>query len=187
MSKPDDRIKLLIVGSKECGKTCISNFLAGDKMIFSSEYRPTIAARIREFESIYSRNRTASVELWDISGDSNFENCWAASSQDANGVIIVVDNDSRTSQKDLEYWYNSFVKANGIEPSCCLVICHSKDLNSSKGDIRLPKVMNKVTNTAHSNLDVNAVGPNLMKNSFDILLESVATKLREKEESRIMN
>lgn len=188
-SKPDDKIKIVLVGPKECGKTCIANFFAGDKTVLTSEYRPTIAARIREFDMAYSRNRTASIELWDLSGDVNFENCWPACSQDLNGVIIVVDNDSRTLQKDLEFWYSSFVKANNLEDSCCMVIAHSKDPSSSKSEIRLPKPMAKVTNTTHSNLDTNAttVSPNLMRNAFQILLESVHTKMREKEESRMMN
>ena len=49
--------------------------------ISQNEYRPTSACRIIEFENLTNAGHVQArleVELWDCSGNQDFENCWPA-------------------------------------------------------------------------------------------------------------
>ncbi|GFV05336.1 intraflagellar transport protein 22 homolog [Trichonephila clavipes] len=68
------KVKLLVIGPCECGKSVIANFLADATETILNEYYPTQGVRILEFESdnlnIGGRIAKAEVELWDCSGDT---------------------------------------------------------------------------------------------------------------------
>ena len=73
--------KVLVMGPKKSGKTRVANFLSGheEQPDFSSAYKPTKGTRILEFEeSVQSgkgRGVQLNVELWDCSGDEQYNNC----------------------------------------------------------------------------------------------------------------
>ncbi|GIY84132.1 intraflagellar transport protein 22 homolog [Caerostris darwini] len=124
------KVKLLVVGPCECGKSVISNFLADATETISNEYYPTQGVRILEFESdnlnIGGRIAKTEVELWDCSGDTKFENCWPALMKDGNGVIFIYSSDFVNIRKEMDMWYANFVQAQGLKDSQCMVICHRK-------------------------------------------------------------
>ncbi|GIY72098.1 intraflagellar transport protein 22 homolog [Caerostris extrusa] len=143
------KVKLLVIGPCECGKSVISNFLADATETISNEYYPTQGVRILEFESdnlnIGGRIAKTEVELWDCSGDTKyfffpsffyfcdsyivcvwFENCWPALMKDGNGVIFVYSSDFVNIRKEMDMWYANFVQAQGLKDSQCMVICHRK-------------------------------------------------------------
>jgi GTPase SAR1 family protein len=64
------RLKICVVGPKGCGKTSISNFLAGQTQSLSTDgkYDPTAGVRILEFETRVGQG-PVNIELWDASGD----------------------------------------------------------------------------------------------------------------------
>lgn len=72
-----------------------------------SDYRPTQAVRIVEFESYElsaeDMRVEPDVELWDCSGDQKFEQCWPAIRRFADAVIIVANADFNKGQ-DLVFW-----------------------------------------------------------------------------------
>ena len=67
------QIKIVVAGPAGCGKTTISNFLAGTKdSLTADKYFPTAGVRILEIESRIDGVRDAvNIELWDSSGDSS--------------------------------------------------------------------------------------------------------------------
>jgi hypothetical protein len=79
-------MKVLLVGPSKSGKSGLASFLAGisDGAVPAQPPLPTVGARILELE----RNG-ASVELWDVSGDQSYENCWPAVKHNADGIIFV--------------------------------------------------------------------------------------------------
>jgi GTPase SAR1 family protein len=184
MSK-EDKVKIVLAGPKEVGKTVIANYLAGDRVLFGQEYRPTIGVRIREFDTFYSKLSKVSVELWDVSGDVNFENCWKTILQDVHGVIIVFDPESRTANKDLEFWYNAFVKSSAIKDHCCLVLAHNKKVDARETELRLPKLLSKVL-SSHTCFEPSNTGSNAMTTSFQRLLEAAVARSRENEEKMVL-
>lgn len=69
------KVKILMIGPMQAGKSTIANFIADREDISSSYYRPTVATRVLEFEKEAPKNprRPGSekvlIELWDVSGD----------------------------------------------------------------------------------------------------------------------
>ena len=66
------KVKIVLVGPCQSGKTMIANFLSDATENIGGEYRPTAGARILEFEmsslNVNNKNVKAEVELWDVSG-----------------------------------------------------------------------------------------------------------------------
>ena len=131
-------VKVLIAGPKQGGKTSIATFLAnpqrpqiGDE---SAQYEPTAGCRILEFES----SNGTSVELWDVSGDQQYEGCWPAicqgidstgmdSESQVDGVVLVFNPELPTHDTEVGLWYDSFVKNTNLPDSKCLVFVHRVD------------------------------------------------------------
>ncbi|KAL0485535.1 intraflagellar transport protein ift22 [Acrasis kona] len=139
-----DRIKILLVGPKENGKTGIANYLGGLSTELNSLTKPTIGVRIVEFErnglklvkqKAIQRDGKVMVELWDVSGDKIFQQCWPAIIKDTHGVLIVYNPDSRNAEKELDFWHKAF--ASKIKDSCCLVFAHHQDEEAAKNATKL--------------------------------------------------
>ena len=63
-------LKIVVIGPKGSGKTCISNYIANQRDTLQVErYDPTVGTRILEVESKIGGN-SANIEIWDTSGDS---------------------------------------------------------------------------------------------------------------------
>mmetsp|Transcript_31546 Transcript_31546/g.30865 ORF Transcript_31546/g.30865 Transcript_31546/m.30865 type:complete len:94 (+) Transcript_31546:42-323(+) len=88
------RIKLLVVGPSKGGKSTIANILGDLQEGPSSIYRPTIGCRIVDFERDPPPGVNfgkINIELWDVSGDMQYEKCWPPIQKDAHGIIFVYD------------------------------------------------------------------------------------------------
>jgi energy-coupling factor transporter ATP-binding protein EcfA2 len=84
-------MKVLLVGPSKSGKSALASYLAGisDGAIPAQAPLPTVGCRILELE----RNG-APVELWDVSGDQSYENCWPAIKHNADGIIFVYSSEA---------------------------------------------------------------------------------------------
>lgn len=106
------RVKVLVIGPKRCGKSRIANFLAKHEEAPNFEvYKPTKGARILEFEQVAQAGKKSlslQVELWDCSGDRQYEGCWPAILKDAQGVVLVYDPTIKEQEKDIELWYKTY-------------------------------------------------------------------------------
>nr|XP_045619768.1 intraflagellar transport protein 22 homolog isoform X3 [Procambarus clarkii] len=112
-----NKVKLLMVGPTECGKTTLTNFLSEAGEVGGGEYRPTKASRIVEFEipnlTVNSMTTKAEVELWDVSGDRSPGR----------------EDHART----LDTLYTHFVEQQGLRETQCVVFCHYKPGFQGKG------------------------------------------------------
>ena len=82
------RLKVLFVGPSKAGKSSLATFLAGlqDSVSPAAAPAPTVGVRILELE-----RHGAAIELWDVSGDQQYEASWPAVQQDAAAVVLIYD------------------------------------------------------------------------------------------------
>ena len=117
-----------MVGPCQSGKTMIANFLSDATENVGGDYRPTVGARILEFEmpslNVAGTNVKAEVELWDMSGSNQFEGCWSAIQRDAHGVIFVFNPDSAAQAKQLDAFHQAFAQGRNIPDTACVVFAH---------------------------------------------------------------
>lgn len=145
MSGEAERVKIILVGPKDSGKTCMANFLSSLTAELTANSSPTIGVRIVEFERKLSKQKAIQreqkvlVELWDVSGDKNFQACWPAILKEAQGILFMFNPEARNSEKDIEFWYKSFVTK--IKDSCCLVFAHHRDEESATKSTKLRKFL----------------------------------------------
>ncbi|VDM41284.1 unnamed protein product [Toxocara canis] len=154
-----------------CGKTTISNYLADSNEMSIHEYRPTRGVRIVEFESneleLNGERVDAEVELWDCSGDRQYERCWPAIRRDTHGVILVCRPDKDDAQSLLP-WYAEFVERAGMNPAHVLILLHHTSEMTNDGpiaDFRLPPTMSGLA-VVPSNVDHDGENLRLEFNSF---------------------
>ncbi|KHN79365.1 Rab-like protein 5 [Toxocara canis] len=165
------KTKILILGPLKCGKTTISNYLADSNEMSIHEYRPTRGVRIVEFESneleLNGERVDAEVELWDCSGDRQYERCWPAIRRDTHGVILVCRPDKDDAQSLLP-WYAEFVERAGMNPAHVLILLHHTSEMTNDGpiaDFRLPPTMSGLA-VVPSNVDHDGENLRLEFNSF---------------------
>jgi Rab-like protein 5 len=120
------KLKIVVAGPKGSGKTMISNYITGHgEKLFSDSYDPTVGVRIVEHElSLQGINETFNVELWDASGDHQYEACWKAIMHESDGVILVYNPDAPAQDQQLGDWFDFFVKKNGLKDEQCLIFAH---------------------------------------------------------------
>ena len=175
------RCKVLVMGPKRCGKTRIANFLAShDEAPNFAAYTPTKGARILEFEdSVMAGKKSvnAACELWDCSGDRQYEGCWPAILRDASGVVLVYDPTIREQEKDIELWYKSYCARLGLKEGQVLVFAHCSSAGG-RNTYQAPRALDKFKflNTTLDNEDVSRS----MKELFKTFLGNVAVAAADK-------
>ena len=92
-------------------------------------YKPTVGVRILEFEKTVSHSRAPAgecwlVQLWDVSGDHKYENCWIAVKHETNGVVIVHNGDIKINDEEFLGWIKAFPHKMNIAPNYCLGFAH---------------------------------------------------------------
>ncbi|CAL1289079.1 unnamed protein product [Larinioides sclopetarius] len=184
------KVKLLVIGPCECGKTVISNFLADATETIPNEYYPTQGVRIVEFESdnlnIGGRIAKAEVELWDCSGDTKFENCWPALMKEANGVIFVYSSDFSNIRKEMDMWYANFVQTQGLKDAHCMVFCHRKPNQPETRSSELSSLFSRIP-WLNTSVEENGGALRREFNSFLQRLLSNISERRDQEELSILN
>ncbi|KAK8380225.1 hypothetical protein O3P69_016684 [Scylla paramamosain] len=132
-----NKVKILIVGPPECGKTTLTNFLSEAGEVGGGGYRPTKGCRIVEFEipnlNVNNMTTKVEVELWDVSGDRRFESCWPAIQRGCNGVVFVYNPGRDDQARILDSLYNQFAAQQGVREAQCIVFCHHKPGVQGKG------------------------------------------------------
>ena len=177
------KAKVLVMGPKRCGKTRVANFLAkhDENPDFSAPYKATKGARILEFEEgvqLGRKNATLNVELWDCSGDRQYEACWPAILRDAVGVLLVYDPTVKEQEKDIESWYKSFCARLGLKDSQVLLFAHQPQTAGGRSTYQAPRVLDRFRflNTTLDNEDSSSA----MRRAFSQFLGDVAQAVIEK-------
>ena len=126
-------LKIIVAGPKGCGKTTMSNFISGHSADLGGErYDPTVGVRILEFEAPgRTSHENVSIELWDASGDHNYETCWRGIMADSDAVILVFNPDTPGQDQQIGDWFEFFVKKNGLRDDQCMIFAHRGNGNSN--------------------------------------------------------
>jgi intraflagellar transport protein 22 len=163
-------LKVVVAGPKGTGKSIVANFLAGqsDKLDID-RYDPTAGARILEMEKPMG-NSNLKVEIWDSSGDHQYESCWRAVMSEADGVVLLYNPDAPSQDQQIHDWFDFFVKKNGLSDQQCMIFAHrSKD---STGDrFKPPPLFSRVTaalTTKASGGDMRSMFDNFLKEIYNI-------------------
>ncbi|TRY99316.1 hypothetical protein DNTS_004004, partial [Danionella cerebrum] len=193
------RVKIVLIGPSECGKTTLANFLSDTTESIGGDYNPTQGVRILEFDSqnVPSGNKSSvcEVELWDCAGDFKMESCWPALMKDSNGVVIVFNPDVPNHVKEIETWHSAFISSQMLLESQCLLIAHHKPgrtddnahislgMYSSTYIITMSQQLNKIP-LIHSNLEED---PEDLRQGFNKYLATVVRMLSENQEREEMS
>ena len=107
------------------------------------------------------------VELWDCSGDQQFDACWAAMMKGAAGVVLMYNCDASAQQeREAELWHEWFVRNNNLPDRKCLVFAHSYEASSRRSDV--PKGLSRCQVEQTSFRDQKGI-----KRAFDSFIESL--------------
>lgn len=174
------RVKVLVMGPKRCGKTRIANFLAKHEEAPNFEvYKPTKGTRILEFEQVAQAGKKSlslQVELWDCSGDRQYEGCWPAILKDVQGVVLVYDPTIKEQEKDIELWYKTYTASLGLKQSQVLLFAHQQ--SGGRSTYQAPRALDgfRFLNTTLDSEDISSE----MRQVFGSFLGGVGTAALEK-------
>ena len=181
------KVKILVIGPKETGKTYISNFLGDATENIAGSYKPTAAVRILEFENklnVNNQSVKADIELWDTSGDHRYESCWPAIRQDVNGVIFVYDPANNAHSHELDVLFSYFVEQSGLKETNCFVFSNSPSGGSSY--YNSSKLSSNFSRIPQVDIDLESAA-NRARSDFNNFLSTVMTHMCEKREMEELN
>jgi len=137
-------LKVLLVGPAGSGKSLLANFMHGSlekkkikeiqPALEKSERSPTVGARILELERDTAGG--VSIQLWDVSGDHQYEGVWPAMQIGAHAVIILYDCDKKEQESEAQVWYEYFVELNKyskINPRYQCMVVRQRGLGGNEG------------------------------------------------------
>eukprot|EP00056_Hartaetosiga_gracilis_P022389 m.30118 g.30118 ORF g.30118 m.30118 type:complete len:186 (+) comp9614_c0_seq1:263-820(+) len=181
--------KIVIVGPKKSGKSYLADFLCDEVTSGEErEYYPTKGCRIVTFESnANKRSETLNIELWDISGDENYDNVWPAMSQGANGAIVVYDGTKPVDSAELTKWFKPFIKGAGIKAGQCAVFANNPSLDIH--DIDYTDIEGPLGKASLFETDIST-DPEGVRDAFNVLLKGVREAIvskRDREEDNLLN
>lgn len=119
---PATRMKILIVGDPNVGKTAIKDFLAGDSSV--PEYILNINAQFSDIKVPIGQS-VVSTQIWDLVGKEKLEDVSKAFYAGASGALIVFDVTHPASFGTVEQWIDE-IWNNSKEGAIPLVILGNK-------------------------------------------------------------
>lgn len=135
------KLKILVIGPPQCGKTEIANNLCQETKSLLGNAMPTIGCRIQELELTLKINElqtSVTIELWDVSGDEKYSMIWPAIKKDADGILIVYKSCEKKQAQSLDRYCKAF--GNDMTSGQCMVVAHKFGQEESK--IAKPKLSN---------------------------------------------
>eukprot|EP01013_Petalomonas_cantuscygni_P024274 TRINITY_DN45872_c0_g1_i1.p2 TRINITY_DN45872_c0_g1~~TRINITY_DN45872_c0_g1_i1.p2 ORF type:complete len:224 (+),score=39.72 TRINITY_DN45872_c0_g1_i1:182-853(+) len=195
-----ENVKILILGPSQSGKTVISNWVSGHMLTPPTDYKETVACRILTFD-IHNLNfhrgladkgaiggqGSATVELWDISGNTRYRACWPAIQKDVDGLLFVLNPDIRTHDKEVEVWYKTFTDTCGLQDPACCLFSHNKDPanNPNPGKPRLTRALAKLM-LVDTSISSDSTSENF-RPGFQRFVENVVIQRREVDRQAVLD
>ncbi|CAH2096164.1 unnamed protein product [Euphydryas editha] len=174
-----NKLKILMIGPSDSGKTAIANFLSESINVEEvNSSRPTQGVRIVEFAlshlNVNEKQYKVDIEMWDCSGDHRFESCWPALRLRVQGVILVCSsNTANIAARELELLYNYFVSQAKLSAKQCVVLYNCTDDQEDIDSLNLSSTFSKVSQVA-----VNLKsGGNRLKIDFSNYITSILQTL----------
>jgi intraflagellar transport protein 22 len=165
-------VKIVIAGPKGASKSSIASFLSGQADgIKLDTYNPTAGVRILEFDTqVKGFSDAIAVELWDASGDHQYENCWKGIMDGADGVILIYNPDSAGQDQQLSDWFDFFVRKNGLKDEQCMVLAFRTN-QPNQERFRPPPLFSRVKAALQTNETVQEI-----KEMFDDFMKAVTSQ-----------
>ncbi|KAG5446037.1 Intraflagellar transport protein 22 [Clonorchis sinensis] len=184
-----NRIKVVVVGPSDCGKSYLCNFLSEAIEQVTGDYRPTVGVRIIEYEvnvSVKTKPVKVEVELWDLSGDVKYENCWPAVFKGSHGVMFVYSPDHSEHSRELEDWHTRTHRTFPLKDTCCCVVSNNKCAKVERDVVVLPLAFSKFK---HIKNNIADDGEKLREQFGKFITQILSSRQEatEQEELNIMN
>jgi small GTP-binding protein len=119
MSELDQKLKLVILGNQEVGKTClVSRWATG---LFDSKVWATVGAN-HIHKSVAIDGETISLSLWDTAGGERYHALTPLYARGSSVAIIVVDVSNPTTFESVGVWMELLQSACPAAPPALLAI-----------------------------------------------------------------
>eukprot|EP00760_Papus_ankaliazontas_P006928 PhM_4_TR13233/c0_g1_i1/m.36190/K07935/IFT22, RABL5; intraflagellar transport protein 22 len=186
-----ERVKVLVVGPSKVGKTCIVNYLSNHSDHPAQDYKETVASRVLDFELTVGSNRRSAkvlVELWDVSGNPKYQNCWPAIYYEAQGAIFLMNPEIRNQERELEFWHKSLVEKARIPDTCTLTFVHHSSPPTVTGPSCKPKQASMPKCLANSKIIETSLDfhSEPFRNEFEKLVEAILAHKKDEEEKKVL-
>ncbi|KAK0090182.1 hypothetical protein PV325_002607 [Microctonus aethiopoides] len=114
-----DKVKVIVIGDSGVGKTSLTHLISVQQPINNPSWTVgcSVEVKLHEYKQGTPNQKTYFIELWDIGGSQNHQNCRHVFYNATNGIILVHDLSNRKSQQNLQKWLQQVL---------------SKDSNSGK-------------------------------------------------------
>ncbi|KAL1132515.1 hypothetical protein AAG570_010470 [Ranatra chinensis] len=169
------KLKIIMIGPCQAGKTTIANFLSEAVEYPNEDYHPTKGVRIIEFK-VKNSFTEAEIELWDCSGNQKDENVWSVFLWKAHGILLVYNPEDADNLQELDVFYNQFISDCMILNNC-LIVAHYKDL---KANHTPPELGESLSNVPCITANVFENGEDL-RTSFEQFISSIFVDVKDVE------
>ena len=122
------KAKIVLLGDPATGKTTLRLKYIGDDV--DGSYLPTLGA---DFSSKHLKYANADLhfQIWDVSGQSNFQSIRKNFYLGAHGALVLYDITNRRSFENVSNWIDEFFKYNGAGKRPVVIIANKIDLRKS--------------------------------------------------------
>ncbi len=122
--KIDYNFKIIVVGDPSVGKT--STILRFSDNAFRRSYLPTIGVNMSQ-KYIPHGDKIIQLILWDLAGQSKYQETRSLSYQGAHGAIMVYDLTDRQTFDNISKWHDDIMRSMGDESiKIHLILCGNK-------------------------------------------------------------
>lgn len=172
--------KIVIVGAKGVGKTCLFNRYCFNS--FNINSAETIGLNFHSThltlqscdENGLEKENLITISIFDLAGHERFKPLIPKFIEGANGALLVFDCVDRTSINHLDYWFNEIIKHAG-DPTIPKILVGSKSdlLNNSNLECVSEETIEKIVHEKNLNdfYKTSALANNNVLNVFKRLSE----------------
>lgn len=114
------KIKIILVGASQVGKTMLLNFLRKSRVV---HYIPTIGVDLQ----IHTK-KGVEYHIWDTSGNPSYKHIVRTFFKNANVVILVYNNEDNF--KTVQQLYDTFIMLNKCNDPSCYLVCTNENETS---------------------------------------------------------
>jgi len=189
-----EALKVAIIGPKEGGKTRFTNHVTAQGIPPTTLYDPTVGVRVVQHVQELEVPQPVPTEVWDCSGDHEYESCWPALLQDLNGIIVVFNPANQTQTSDARVWCEWFCLKAQLGKGQCVMLALTEDsslqhapLVIMNGDFNVPIVNVSATPVAAApGADPASAPPTTAQRAFGKIINSMnrrrAAKLQQQQQ-----
>ncbi|KAH0577858.1 Rab-like protein 5 [Spironucleus salmonicida] len=175
-------VRIGFVGPSNCGKTVIAEYYA--ELVTDpnfADYHPTQGLRIIETERKVAlhegdEQRTIPVQIWDISGDPQYEPYYSRLSLQLDGVVIIVPANEASLTSTVKKYYSLVVDEERVgKPGFVMVFFH-KPFQPAQEDVY-------VEDKNLAAIPVHRTSMEVERQQIDEVLDQLVARIGQKNEN----